>query len=51
MQPPSKPAEQNDLQTENALLQADLFWCLGKLRGLGYPALQLEEKYKVDSPR
>jgi hypothetical protein len=26
---------------------ADLMWCLGKLRGLGYPATRLEEQYGV----
>ena len=32
----------------NALLQADLAWCLGKLRVLGHPAEHLESKYQLE---
>lgn len=30
-----------------AMLRADLAWCLGKLRGLGYPAEHLEKQYAM----
>lgn len=36
------------MDKELAMVRADLMWCLGKLRGLGYPALQLEKKYHVE---
>lgn len=30
---------------EVANMKADLFWCLGKLRGLGHPETKLEEAW------
>lgn len=36
----------NDSQ-EQTIMYSDLAWCLGKLRGLGVPAEQLEAKYKL----
>ena len=35
---------------DTALMRADLFWCIGKLRGLGYPAEHLEIAYKIKEP-
>jgi hypothetical protein len=35
------------VEADKALLLSDLAWCLGKLRGLGYPAEHLESKYNL----
>lgn len=35
-------------EADAAVLHADLMWCIGKLRGLGYPAEVLETKYGVN---
>ncbi|CAB4132340.1 hypothetical protein UFOVP253_7 [uncultured Caudovirales phage] len=34
-----------EISRRMAITESDLAWCLGKLRGLGYPAEQLEAKY------
>ena len=39
-------SEQEATQRET-LLRADLAWCLGKLRGLGYPVEHLEIKHQL----
>lgn len=40
-------AERDAAVQEAALVNADLAWCLGKLRGLGNPAEHLEQKYQL----
>lgn len=37
--------------TQTTKLQADLSWCLGKLRGLGHPVEHLEREHKIGENR
>jgi hypothetical protein len=41
-------AEVKRAEEAQYLTRSDLNWCLGKLRGLGYPAEQLEKQYDFE---
>lgn len=40
-----KALPESEVEQREALLMSDLAWCIGKLRGLGYPAESIEAKY------